>query len=556
MERKPFEKRIADLINARTSYESDWKDISTYIRPTRGFFSETPGNSRSIDHKALINNTPTLAARILSSGLVSGLTSPSRPWFRLGLQNQALKEVASVVAWLSEVQELMMGVFSTSNIYGVLHAIYDEIGSFGTGCAILLDDFQDVIRGRSFTAGEYYLGVGADGRVNTFARVVYFTVGQLVQAFGIENVCQSTKMKYENGQIDEYVKFNHLIEPNDDRLEGKKDFKNMKFRSVYWEDSSPADTFLKVHGFNGFPVLCPRWDLTTSIDVYGKGCGHEALGDSKMLQKMEKMKLVALEKVVNPPLQQDGSVQGEANTLPGGITKTTATGADGGVRPAYEVRPDLGAIQASIQQTKEDITRTFYADLFLMITGIERSGVTAREIVERHEEKLLVLGPVLERLESELLDPLITRTFEIMLELGLIPPPPPELDNQEMKVEYISMLAQAQKLVGMGSVERLVGFAGQSAAVFPNVLDKINIDEVIDEISEMLGVNPKLVNSDERVSQIRTARQEAMEAEHNAQKGMSMIEGAEKLSKTEVNDTNALGKIVEAAKSKGVSVGR
>jgi hypothetical protein len=544
LERKPFEERVRSLKSDRQSWEAEWKDISTYICPTRGFFDEQPARGRSIDHKKVLDSTATRAARILAAGMTSGLTSPSRPWFRLGLRDADLMDFEPVKLWLNDVQQRMMAVFSQSNIYGILHSIYYEIGPFGTGAAIILSDFHSVIRGRSFTTGEYYLGTGADGRVNTFYRVGYYTVGQLVEEFGIDHVTDTVKSRYREGKYSDWVKYHHLIMPNQKRDPSKADSRNMPFSSIYWEDGSPDNTFLRVSGYEQFPVLAPRWDLTTTADCYGKGPGTEALGDTRMLQTMQKNKLIALEKVVNPPIQKDSSVAGEPNTLPGGVSVSSASVPHAGVRAAYEVRPDLSAIELSIEKTSQKIMQTFYADLFLMVSTMERSGVTAREIVERHEEKLLMLGPVLDRLQGEMLDPLIDRAFYVMLSSGLIPPPPQELEGQELKPEYISMLAQAQKMVGTTSIQQLVGFAGTAAEIFPEAKDKINIDEAIDEMAEMYGVSPKIIRSPEEVQKIREARDKAALAQQQAVIAAGAIDGAKKLSETPVGTGSALDNLL------------
>lgn len=544
MERKPFEQRLSALIQESQSWESQWKDLATYIQPTRGFFDETPNWGAAPDYKKLIDGSSVRAVGVLAAGMHSGLTSPSRPWFRLGTPDSDLMKFQPVKEYLGFAQNRMLDVFAKSNIYGVLFSIYEEVGAFGTGCAILLEDFQTVIRGRNFTVGEYQIATGPDGRVNGYGRKYWMTVSQLVSDFGLENCSESVKNMWAKGEADKFFKVCHLIEENNDRIPGKEDFRNMPWRSVYWEESSPQDTFLRVHGFPDFPILAPRWGTTTTADVYGKGPGWFALGDIKMLQKMQLDKLLALDKLVNPPMQQDGTVQGEVNTLPGGVTFSSAQHPNAGVRPAYQINPDIQALEFSIEKTQGQISKAFYADLFLMLAQSDRRQITAREVVERHEEKLLMLGPVLERLQSELLGPLIDRTFSIMLRNGLLPPPPRELQGMDLKVEYISMLAQAQKMVGTTSIEQMAAFAGNLAAVSPGVLDVIDLDEGLHEYGEMLGVPPKMLRSRELVAQIRADRAKQQQAAMAAQNMGQMVQGAKVLSETPVGENSALDAIM------------
>jgi len=331
-----------------------------------------------------------------------------------------------------------------------------------------------------------------------------------------------------------------LIEPNDDRVEGKKDHKNMPFRSLYWEVGSPKDTCLRSGGYEEFPILAPRWDVTTSADVYGRGPGWDGLGDVKMLQKMQKQKLVALDKMVDPPIQRDASVQGEVNTLPGGITYSSATSPNAGVRPAYQVQPDLNSLEFSIEKTSRAIEKTFYSDLFLMLAQGDQRAMTAREVIERHEEKLLALSPVIDRLESELLDPLIDRTFAIAMRAGLIPPPPAELQGTDLKVEYVSMLAQAQKMVGTTAIEQAMRFIGSLISVSPEIVDMVDFGEAIQKYCEMLGIPPKVVKAPEIVAQVRAQRAQAQQAAQQAQAKQNMIQGAQTMSQTPVGQNSAL----------------
>ena len=509
LDRWNFVRRAGALKNEGQLWYPAWRDLSKYIYPTKGFFYEQrPNVGYEIDHKTVIDGHATMSVDTLASGMTSGLTSPSRPWFKLGLAATHLMSIANVKYWLDDVQQSMLGIFQKSNIYGVLNSVYAEIGTFGTACCYIEEDFDHVIRGRNYTAGEYYLGAGPQGKVNAFYRRFWMTVGQLVEEFGIENCCPAVQTAFKNNQPDVWRIVNHLIETNDDRVPFLKDYKNMAFRSVYWEDGAMPYSYLRLSGYEEFPILAPRWDVVTTADAYGRGPGWKALGDVKMLQKMQKQKLIALDKVINPPIQVDASVQGEANMLPGGVTKFSAMLPNAGVKAAYEVRPDLNAMEISIEKTKQGIGKYFFTDLFLMMIEAERGGtpITATEVAERQSEKLSMLGPVLERLEGELLSPLIERTFAIMLRNNLIPKPPQEMAGQEIKIQYISILAQAQKMQGINGMSQWVGSTAGLAQVNPAILDNINFDMVSQESADMLGVPAKVVNTPEQIMAIRKQR--------------------------------------------------
>lgn len=549
MDRKPFQDRVNSLINEASTWKSAWKDIQKFIAPTRGFFDDTiPNNGRMIDHMTIIDGHASRVLNTLASGMTSGLTSPSRPWFKLGLADKDLQAFDPVKEWLGIAQERMMSVFSKSNLYGSLPVIYAETAAFGTGALMIVRNVRDVIRCLNFTCGEYFLGVGPDGRVDAFGRKIWMTAGQMIKEFGKENVSDTVKTVYtDQKRVDQRARVIHLIEYNDDRVEQNSTFRGKQYRSFYWEEGTPEDKYLRRGGFNDFPVMAPRWGTTTTFDIYGRSPGWECLGDVKMLQKMQRNSLIALDKVVDPPVQGDANVTDQVNLLPGAVNKTSAVSPNAGLRAIYQIQPDFQAIENKIQRTQEAIGKSFFADLFLMISQADRPNMTAREIVERHEEKLLALGPVLERLESELLDPLIDRTFNIMLEDGLLPPPPQELQGHELDVEYISMLAQAQKMVGTTAIEQTVAFVGNLAAANPQALDKLDVDEAIDAYNEAIGTPPNVIRSKEETDIIRQQKAQEAQAAQAAATMPAMVQGAKVLSETKVGQNSALDAVLAGA---------
>lgn len=538
-------KIFKELKEEAQSWHPAYKDIKMLIAPTRGFFDDQPNRGKMIDHKNLLDSHPTWAMKVLASGMTSGLTSPSRPWFRLGISDQALMKSKAVKEYLEEVQNSLMAVFSKSNFYGILNSAYEELGSFGTAAFSLEEDFKDIVRGKNFTCGEYRIGLDETGRANQFAREMWATVGQVVGEYGIENVSDNTARAYKEKRINQWVKVYHLIKPNHDRDVNKKDNINMPFASYYWEEGHKKDEYLSVGGYEDFPIICPRWSVTTTSDVYGKSPAWEALGDVKMLQKLQRKKFEALDKLIDPPVQVDSTIDNlTVNTLPGGVSRVSSTNPNGGVRPAYQINPDLQSIEFSINTTKEAISKFFFTDMFLMMANDTRSGVTAREVIERHEEKLLMLGPILERIENEMLDPAIDRTYSILQRSGQLPPPPPELEGMDIKVEYISTLAQAQKMVGTTAISQAAQFIGNLAGANPEVLDTFNFDEAAMEYAELIGVSPKIMRSKDEVMKLREQRAEAQAQAQQMQQTQEMVAGAKVLSDTQVGNNSALDQIL------------
>jgi hypothetical protein len=529
------------------SYWTHWRELSDYILPRRGRFLVTPNQGNRGDPKTqkIIDSTGTLAARTLSSGMMAGVTSPARPWFRLTVPDRKTGQRSSVKLWLDECQKRLLKVFAKSNFYNAIHVLYEEIGVFGTGVMLIEEDRQDVIRCRTMTAGEYYLAVGARLSVDTLYREFTMTVAQIVGQFGLEAASPTVCSLYASGQLDREIMVAQAIEPNDQVIEGRIGPAGMPYRSLYWELGSSQDDCLQIAGFHEMPFCAPRWHVIGN-DAYGKSPGMEALGDIKSLQIEQKRKAQAIDKMVNPPMVADVQMKNEpATLLPGGVTYVAS--ANGvGFKPVYEVNPPLAGLVEDIKEVQDRIKQCFFADLFLMISQLDTVR-TATEITERKQEKLLMLGPVLERLHAELLDPAIERSFGILLRNGLLPPPPVELSGAPLTVEYVSTLADAQRAVATTGIERLVGFVGNLAAAKPEVLDTINFDETVDEYADMLGVSPKILVPDDQIQQIRAARAKQAQQQQAMQTAVAAAQGAKTLSQTDVGGgQNALQKMTGA----------
>jgi len=552
-----FLKRKSALWSERSTWLTDWQDLADYVLPTSGrfFYSEANKGDKVRKSKNVYDTTGRRGLNVLAAGLQAGVTSPARPWFRLSTGDAKLDDIHAVKVWLAEVEELMRKVFAESNTYRALHQVYTELGAFGTGCMVLLEDFENVIHCFPLTIGEYALATDNRGMVNTLVREFNMTVGQLVEQFGYKNCSVAVQGHYDRGNVDQWIPVHHIIEPRTNRDPAKRDAMNMKVRSVYYEVGGTEDKLLGESGFKNFNCLAPRW-LVTGNDIYGTGPGHDALPDIRQLQHAQLRKQQAIDYQVNPPLQVPSTLkEAGVNRLPGGVQYVDSVGGENAVRTMFEVKLDLSALREDIQDVRDRIRGHFYEDLFLMLANDTRSGITATEVAERHEEKLLMLGPVLERLQNELLDPLIDFAFERVAGATtatgpMLPPAPPELQGKPLKVTYISILAQAQRAVGLKSIDRIIATVGALAGAKgdPSVWDKLDTDEIIDEYADGLGVNPKLTVSDENVKAIRDARAKQQQA-------AQALAAAESASKTASNvagiDPNQLQDVMGAFQGYG-----
>lgn len=542
-------KAIFDQLKAEYDlWTSGWKELVRFVAPTSGNFAEDANTKRGqkIDHKTILDNTAARAVDILSAGMMSGLTSPSRSWFELTLDGPQEQLTHNVSTWLYDVKQIIERVFAKSNLYATLRNFYEEMAVFCTAVFLVEEDYDTVIHCVPMTIGEFMLAHDARGRVDTYAREFAMTTAQMVSEFGYENVPQRVQQEYVNKKYNNTHTVRHLIAPNRDRKYGKIGNKNMPFVSVYWTEGHPR--FLRESGYEDFPVIASRWELKRPNDSYGRGPGWRVLGDVKMLQKMQKKKLEALDKSIDPPLMVSSKVLGEVNLFPGGLTRYNST-TDAGVKPIYQVQPDLQNTEYSIEKTRKSISEQFFADLFLMISNVDAGKMTATEVAERAQEKMMILGPVLERLKNELLDPLIERAFNICNRAGILPPPPEEIQGRELQVSYISMIAQAQKATGLNSIRQAAQFAAElaqiQAATGSEVLDNVDFDGALREGLAAIGATPKMVRAEEDVQAARENRAKQQQALAQQAQMESAVKSAKALSETPLNTGSALDAVAQ-----------
>lgn len=569
--RSHFDQLHTKLWADRTTFDTEFRDLSDYFKPRRSRFLVTDRNKGDRRNQKIINSTPAFAVRTLQSGFLAGLTSPARPWLKLTTPDPRLAMGDAARLWLHQVTERMLSVFIKTNLYNALPTLYGDLAVFGTGAMGVLEDDEDLFRCQVYPVGSYAFSIDSRGLPATFVREYELTIEQLVAEFGFDSdagrrntpdwsrFSSFIKTEWDRGFRLSPVTVVHVVEPNDPA--DRNSTTPWPYVSVHIEKGragsgktqpGPQDDrkILRDSGFNEFPIMLPRWEAVAE-DVYGTDCpGITALGDAKALQTQERMSARAIQKGIDPPVQAPTSVRTQQTSLlPGGITYVDGTTA-GKIEPIHEVQTRVDQLEAKIAQTEFRIRRAFFEDLFLMLATSDRPGtqpVTAREIQERHEEKLLALGPVLARVDDELLDPLVDRTFAMMNRAGLIPEPPAELVGVDLRVEYISLMAQAQKLVGVVSADRFLQSVLGMSQMSGEVIAKVKWMETVDEYARLIGVNPELVRSTEEATEIVEAQREAAEAAQRAEQMKTSGQAAESLSKASLETDNALRRLVAGA---------
>jgi hypothetical protein len=543
--------RWGALQRERSSWMSHYQELSRYFLPRVGKFltngasgssqnginASTP-NDGTKKHQHILDNSQLRSVDVATAGLVAGMTSPARPWFRLQTPDEKLNEKHSVKKWLSDLEQQMRNIYAHSNTYRSYRRIYEEILVFGTGASIKVQDYKDVVRHFPMTVGEYAISTDDREVVDTLYRQFSMTAAQLVGKFGFNNCSKRTQDLYTNKNLNAWIDVIHAIEPRRERDPLKIGNDNMPWKSVYVEvgnDSERNKKFLRESGFKNFPALVPRWKIN-GHDFYGEAPAMRALGDVKTLQQEQYRKAQAIDYQTQPPLQVPSSLMEAFDKSPGGVNVVDMLGQ--GIKSAWDVKLNLQYLLNDIMDVRQRIAQAMFEDMFLMFTT-SRRGVqppTAEEISAQQEEKLLMIGPVLENLHDEMLTPDIESTFQYMIEANIVPPAPPEMHGQPLIVKFVSTLAQAQRLIGLNSLDRMIGTVMNLAQIKPDAVDKLDGDAIVDSYSDVLGIDPDLIVANDKVALIRADR--AKNQERQAQ--MAAAPEAAKTAKT-LGETNVQG---------------
>jgi hypothetical protein len=464
------------------------------------------------------------ALYIMTSGIHGALTPPSRPWFRLTWADDKIDKVEPLAAWLQECERLLQEELHKSNFYTSIDNCYIEHGGFGVTCMFVgaLDAISDAaFHFESLTVGEYAYSFGEVGVVNTFFRTLYLSPRQIVEQFP-KNAPSDLRAKVKNKDsgidtVDQVILEVVLKEKH-------ADFNYRRY--FFWlqdqerSDDKREDEAFHTDSFYEHPYAVGRW-TTVSRDAYALGPGVRAVPDVRRLQEVEKSVLMAAHKMVDPPVNVPARMRGKLSTLPG--AKNYSASPNEKVEPVYTMQFDLSSAGVVLERIEGRIQKCFYNDVFL--TGSRdpnASPYKATEVTAREQERMLRLGPVVERLQHEFLRPIIERCFNIMLRAGKFPPLSAELQEMagEYKITLVSPLATAQRQVALQGINSFLAFLGQAAQFNQSILDNIDVDEAARDYADITGVRYGILRTKDEVKQIRQGRQKAMQAERERQDQM------------------------------------
>ncbi len=576
----------SEIVNLRQSLRNEmerhlpkWRLLAKYIAPKR-----LKEDSRKVDgtrgDERIINNQGGRSLRTFVSGMMNGATPRSRPWFNIVSANPNRKSTSAVNRYYAETEKVINSHFQLSNLYRALPMVYKDVGVFSNSAFAMLPHARYGFYFYPFAIGTYAYACDMEGRTNMFTRDFTLSVRQVVERYasmdGAGNIDWSAlpvsiRVLWDSARYLQEVVITQVIVPNSTYNPTVQSLKasDKKFQSyTYLQDmgsnnvtnqtpigfrqsyssAEPEAEFIKIGGYDYFPVITPRWEVEPE-GYYGiDGPGDIALSDIMTLQEEEKYRLEGIQKLVRPPMVGHSSLRRHASSiLAGGITYVDDRGMQHGFKPAFTIDPQLIQLINAKEEIQGYIKTAFYEDLFRQLSSEQKvSHVTAAEINQRTAETMAAMTPVLGQWDHDSSGPLIENAQIILGEAGRLPEKPKELQGDRLVPRYISVLAQASKASLITTQEKCITFAAQTAEALqdPTLLKLVNGEEHIRVHAENSGLDPKLILDETEFSKIVKSSKAAQATEVQNQQADQETVRAKTLSETKMGTGSALDQMI------------
>ena len=533
-------KKRADQLFAspeRTNNDAIWNELSEFLlnnQHSDTAFSQgsatlplmsNPGSKRT---KRVYDSTALQAVQDLASAFQGTLTNPATVWSKLRFQEDALNNDADATIWLEKANQVMHNKFNESNFNTELAKAYQSFVALANMAIFQESDDEGGFRFTCMHLSQVSWAENKDGMVDTVFYRFPLTAKQAFEKWGADNSFEILECLEKNP--DKEFQFMHCIYP---RKQSEVDVNDLGLApgnkrpvaSVYLDMSH--NHIVKESGYYETPVLVARWSLMPG-EKYGRGPGHLAIPDVRTLNKLKELSLDAVALQVYPPLlanQRD--IYGQLDMRPKSIS--IVKDHTGITQFRSEARNDV--MQISSEELRQSIRGIFYLDKLLLPPRTETGEMTAFEVSQRVEQMQRVLGPVLARLNSELLQPLVVRSFKLMLRNNELPELPKILQEEGVDIEivFVNQLARAQQIQDVSTIQQWIQNLAGLAQLDPTVIDNINIDGVAKHTAKILGVPEIAIQNDQVVQQLREQRAQAQQQAQALESGVKVADINSKL---------------------------
>lgn len=519
---KQIKEKVGRLKAERSTWESHWQEIADYILPRKNTITsvKSPGQKRSVN---VLTSIGIQSSELLAGALHGLLTNPNGEWFELTTGDVELDRNDNVRKWLQKTVKDIHNVLNNSNFQTEVHELYTDLCAFGISPMYIEEDAIDVVRFSTRFIAEIMVDENHMGYVDQVYRQWDWDAQKLVAEFGMNSVGAKVLESFKKSDGKKFCVIHAVYPRSIIDLQSKSEF---KYLSQYVLPEENIE--MREAGFRDFPYVVPRWAKAAG-EVYGRSPGMNALPEVKMLNEMMETTIIGAQKVVDPPMQlpDDGFIL-PIITLPGGLNYYRS-GSNDIIKPIFnDSRIDFGFQVMDAHEKR--VREAYYIDQLQLNTGPQ---MTATEVMQRTEEKMRLLGPMLGRMNAEFLRPLVDRVFNIMLRTGKIDTKliPAELTGRKIDVRYSSVIAKSQRLAEGQNLMRAMDALTPLANIDRAALDNVNVDKGFRVIAEIFGIPQELINTEKQVQDIREARAQAQQQMMQEQQKQMQAEAAPKNAK-------------------------
>lgn len=499
--------RMKRLETDRANFDEQYQDCADYAMPQNSqIISERSSGEVLMD---LFDTTAEESNIQLASGLYSFMFPTETRAFVLEIDDEELSKKDEIKQWLDQTTKTIHKYLISSTFREAFFEYLKSLGCFGTGCLYEEKGKKVVIVFINYFMRDIYIVRNSDGDVDTVYRRFKFSARQAAQEFGVENLGEKIRTAYNSvSDMDKKFEFLHVVQPREERDTKADDPKNMPWSSEYISRDEQEFVEGAESGYEEFPYQVSVFDKD-SLEDYGRSPTMKKLPDIRMAHELKRIRIKGWDKMVDPTMlvKDDGSVW-PLTTKPGGVVFYRDE------KPEWwEFKGNLSEINNAISETKEEIRKGYFVDLFDPL--IDKQNMTATEVQARVEQKLRFLTPIIGRLQSGLFNPMIQRVIGILGRQKKLPPMPEELVDVDFSVMYLGRLALALRTIETeGLTKTLQEWAPMADMGILEWLDHINIPTAFRDSARNNGVPATWLNSEDVVKQIqddRLAKQEAQE---------------------------------------------
>lgn len=532
MDIQSIHRRLAALKIKRQQFDPLLQEVAEYVMPDRGGFG-SPLTAGAKRRQKIFDSTAPQANDLFAAFLHGMLTNPATKWFDMRACYNELNDFAAVKNWIQVVVDRLYNAIhiGQSGFISALHEVYIDLGAFGTGCLFIGDRPGVGLFFKSIPLAQIHIAEGMDGRINTVIRSFSMTAQQIVDTWGLEAASRAVQKAYEK-EPDREFNIIHAVWPRDNYDVNKQTTQHLPFLSCYLEQDN--NHILFEGGYRELPYMVPRLSKGPG-EIYGRSPAMTALADIKMINAMAKANIRGTQKMIDPPIlvPNDGFIT-RGGLGPGDIAyyDSSIDGPDK-IKPLVSgARPDV-ALEV-MSDVRQRIRSSYYIDQLMLTEGLTMS---ATEVLHRRDEKMRLMGPMLGRLQTELLEPMITRIFNIMTRAGQFPDVPLELkvlpaNTQSLKIEYVSPIARAQRMDETAALIATIEQTAKLAQFDPLIMNNLNADKTFRGIAERHGVPVSWLRDQQEVGILRQSAQQQVADEalkddlERAANGLAKLESA------------------------------